>query len=121
MAKRILIIDDDEDMLEMLQVVFQDSYYNVILSKTGLRYDQIRVIHPDLILLDVQIKGYEMTGNEICKELRAQPSTEKLPVFLMSAEDNLSTLALECQANRYFNKPFNINSLKSAIADELAQ
>jgi two-component system response regulator VicR len=120
MAKKILIIDDEEDMLEMLQIVFQDSDYNVVLSNKGMRYDQIQVIHPDLILLDVQIKGYGMTGNEICKELKAQPSMEKLPVFLMSAEYNLSALAHECHADGYFNKPFNISNLKTTIANELA-
>ena len=115
MTKRILIIDDDKDMLEMLAIILQDSDYEVILQNSGLSGIEISKLHPDLVLLDVQIKGYQLTGNEICNQIKALPSMEGIPVFLMSADHNLRELAEECHAQGYFPKPFDVNNLKSSL------
>lgn len=117
MNKRILIIDDDHDMLEMLEIVFQGSDYDVILSNKGMDHNQIRIMHPDLMLLDVRIEGYEKTGGQICKELKEQGET--FPVVLMSAEYNLAEIALDCNADDYLCKPFDIAVLRSKIKDKL--
>lgn len=119
MAKKILIIDDDKDILEMLNIVFQGSETDVILSNTGMTGEEIKVIHPDIILLDVQIKGYKATGNEICREIKSKEDISFIPVILMSAEPNLKMLAVDCKADAYFSKPFDIVDLKSFIRSKL--
>jgi two-component system response regulator VicR len=119
MTKRLLIIDDDKDMLEMLNIVFQESDLDVVLSEKGMAADEIEVIHPDLILLDVQIKGYTRTGDEICKEIKARSGLDQVPVFLISSEPDLNLLAIECKADGFFSKPFNVSKFKSAIRDKL--
>lgn len=119
MTKRILIIDDDEDMLEMLNIVFQASDIEVVLSKTGMTGDEIEVVHPDLVLLDVQIKGYSATGDEICKEIKSRPDLDHIPVFLLSSERELGLLAVKCKADGFFSKPFDILKLKTMIRDKL--
>lgn len=119
MNKRILIIDDNKDILEMLDIVFQSSDIDVMLSNTGMTGDEIMVVHPDLILLDIQIKGYPNTGDEICKEIKTRPNLNHIPVFLISSEQNLDLLAVECEADGYFSKPFDILKLKSVIRNKL--
>lgn len=119
MTKRILIIDDDKDMLEMLSIVFQNSDFEVVLSTTGMGYTQIQLLKPDLILLDVNIQGYETTGDLICKEIKEHPGTEHLPVILISGEYNLASIAEHCHADAYFSKPFDINLLKIKVTSKL--
>lgn len=119
MNKRILIIDDDKDMLEMLKIVFQDSDFEVVLSEKGMSGDEIYLIHPDLILLDVQIKGYISTGDEICKEIKGRSDLNSVPVFLISSEQNLEELSIECESDGFLSKPFDILKLKSIIKEKL--
>jgi two-component system response regulator VicR len=111
MSKRILVIDDDEDILEILNIVFQEEGYDVVLSNTGEAAEHIQVIHPDLILLDVRIEGSSKKGNEICAELKQQYNQKKMPIILVSAETDLEMLANECGADFYITKPFDIFQL----------
>lgn len=120
MAKRILIIDDDKDMLDMLQIILQDSNCEVILQNSGLTGTEVSALQPDLVLLDVQIKGYQLTGNEICNQIKALDVMAHVPVFLMSSDHNLRELAEECHAEGYFPKPFDINSLKYKLIASIA-
>lgn len=120
MAKKILIIDDDPDILELLDIVFQDSGYEVVLSRSCLEPDQIQVIHPDVLLLDVQIAGCKKTGAELCRQLKADRQTTELPVILFSAIENLLELAEESLADNYVNKPFSIDNLLKKVALQLA-
>ena len=114
MSKRILVIDDDEDILEILNIVFQEEGYDVVLSNTGEAAKHIQVIHPDLILLDVRIEGSSKRGNEICAELK-EHYKEKMPIILVSAESDLALLANECGADYYFNKPFDIYQVLTQV------
>lgn len=119
MAKRILIIDDDKDMLEMLNIIFETSDVDVVLSETGMTGEEIVVVYPNLILLDVQIKGYTSTGDEICKDIKGHSKLKDIPVFLISAEPDLDILSIECNADGYFSKPFDLLKLKRVIREKL--
>lgn len=120
MAKTILIIDDDQDILEILNIVFQDSGYEVILSKVSLEADSINVLHPDIVLLDVRIVGSSKTGTDICKDLKADERTKHLPVILLSAEHDLHTMASACEADSYIAKPFVIDNLLMQVGKQLS-
>jgi two-component system response regulator VicR len=111
MPKRILVIDDDEDILEILKIVFQEEGYDVVLSNTGVAAEHIQIIHPDLILLEVRIEGSAKMGNEICAELKEQYKEESMPIILVSAESDLDMLANQCGADFYINKPFDVYQL----------
>ena len=117
MNKRILIIDDDNDMLEMLQIIFQDSDYDLVLSNKGMQYDQIQLLHPDLVLLDVRIDGYGMSGDQICSDIKSHDKA--LPVFLISGEKDLARIAGQCAADDYLGKPFDVQVLKNKVSDSL--
>jgi len=61
-SKRLLIIDDDPDILEILDIIFESEGYEVILSETGEETNYLEVLQADLILLDVRIAGSPLTG-----------------------------------------------------------
>ncbi|MGY3212040.1 response regulator transcription factor [Mucilaginibacter sp. HD30] len=115
MPKRILVIDDDEDILEILNIIFQNEGFEVVVSNTGETAEHLELIHPDLILLDVRIEGYRKRGNEICAEIRKHYPPEKLPVILLSAETDLDSLAAGCGANSFIKKPFDIAQLADTV------
>lgn len=117
MTKRILVIDDDEYILAILNLIFIDEGYDVIVYKTGKTIDHIKILHPDIIILDVKIDGFEKTGPEICSELKSQSELRNIPVMLLSAEDNLSSLASSCGANGYVSKPFDIYHLLAKVKE----
>ncbi|SEJ40479.1 Response regulator receiver domain-containing protein [Dyadobacter koreensis] len=113
--KKILVIDDDRDILELLKIVFRDSGHEVIFSETEMGTNDIYVLHPDLILLDVRIKGSSKSGAEICRELKADTKTRNFPVVLCSGEYNLHDIARECEADVYLAKPYNLTSLLTQV------
>lgn len=120
MSKRILVIDDDEDILEILHIIFSESGYEVILSNTGEAAGYIQVIHPDLILLDVRIVGSVQTGADICREIKSNYETKDLPVMLVSAETDLDLIAREWAADAYVHKPFDIFDLLIRVKEFLS-
>ncbi len=120
MSKRILVIDDDEDILDILHIIFRESGYEVILSNTGEAAGHIAVIRPDLVLLDVRIKGSAQTGAEICRAIKANYDTEHLPVMLVSAETDLDLVARDCAADAYVHKPFDIFELLMRVKEFLS-
>ncbi|EHQ26411.1 response regulator receiver domain-containing protein [Mucilaginibacter gracilis] len=120
MGKRILVIDDDEDILEILNIVFQENGYETVISNTGEAAEHIRVIQPDIVLLDVRIVGSVKSGPEICREIKSQLETRHLPVMLVSGESDLAVLAKECGADAYIPKPFDIFDLLSHVKKHLS-
>ncbi len=118
-AKRILIIDDDADILDLLNIVFQDEGYNVVISNTCKIIDDIHEIAPDLILLDVHIPTSPKNGDVICMELKANPETQSLPVILVSGESNIEQICANCGANGYVRKPYDLDFLSGKVREML--
>ncbi|QJD96816.1 response regulator [Mucilaginibacter robiniae] len=116
MAKRLFIIDDDEDILEILSIVFEDEGYNVVTANNSDAANYILELSPDLILLDVRIAGSPKSGLQICQELKSRQTTCNIPIILISAEHNLALLASNCHADSYVNKPFEITDLLQTVA-----
>lgn len=117
MAKRILIIDDDEDILDILNIIFQDEGYEVVISNTGHAADYIHQINPDVMLLDIRLAGSEKTGAEICREIKNAYPAEHFPVILVSAEANISLIASYCGADAFVSKPFDIFKLIKKVEE----
>ncbi|MES2267564.1 MAG: response regulator [Bacteroidota bacterium] len=120
MTKKILVIDDDEDILEILNVIFQENGYETVMSNTSEAAEHIRIIQPDIVLLDVRIEGSPKIGPEICKEIKSQLETRHLPVMLVSGETDLAIIATECGADSYIAKPFDIFELLSQVKEFLS-
>lgn len=113
MAKsKILIVDDEQDVTELLEFNLRSAGYEVISAEDGasaLRKAREQV--PDLIILDVMLP--EMDGTEVCKQLRRDPSTARIPVIMLTAKAGEidRVLGLELGADDYVTKPFSPREL----------
>ena len=109
--KRVLVVDDDPDVLEVFQEVLETENYKVypLLSPRYI-FKTIRDFNPDLIILDIMLNG--MDGRAVFKELRLNPDTESIPVILASAryDENYIT-SQKYHPNDYLEKPFNMADL----------
>lgn len=117
--QRILVVDDNEDILEVLQLILEDFDYEVVtLSDGHLLFDKIKEQRPDLILLDIMIGN--MDGRELCRDVKSQKETHTIPVILISASHNLSELLKQGSApNDFLAKPFDISELLDKIHMQL--
>ncbi len=120
MPKKILVIDDDPDILEILDIIFKQEGYEVILSETGREPEHIQEINPDLVLLDIRLKSSSTNGGEICAKIKSRPGTSHLPVIMLSSEDNIKEISDQCGANAYISKPFKVSQLINKVNELLA-
>ncbi len=116
---RILAVDDDKDILEVLQFILEDSGYEVdTLSDGKYLFEKIRTHAPDLILLDIMLGNLD--GRELCKNVKTVEETHHIPVILVSASHNTTGLMNQDGApNAFVAKPFDINELLDTIKLQL--
>jgi two-component system cell cycle response regulator len=115
----ILIIDDDPDTLEFLRIVFNVRGRDVVGAQTGTEGLRLARQQPfDLILVDIMMP--DIDGYEVCRRLRADPITAKIPLVIVTARSSLldQTQGLEAGADRFLIKPVGISML-TTLADEL--
>ena len=116
MKKKILVIDDEEHILELLKINLEFSGYDTYVYDTGK--DALEIIektNPDLILLDLMLP--EIDGIEICKRIRRNPKFNKIKLLILSAKSDEidKILCLEIGADDYITKPFSLRELLARI------
>ncbi|WPU96946.1 response regulator [Mucilaginibacter sabulilitoris] len=107
--KRILIIEDDPDVLEMMYMVLTEDGYNVVPSRDYWPLRDIKSLMPDLILIDNWLA--ESDNKNICKKLKEGHDTKNIPIILVSGDPRVQQMALESHANAFLSKPFDIAEL----------
>lgn len=110
MTARILVVEDQEDVAQLIEVVLETEGYTVAIAKTGpdgLRLS--REWNPDLILMDIMLPGVD--GGTLISRLRREPETANLPIVAMSASRTLRDRSNELEADALLPKPFNIDAL----------
>lgn len=118
--KKILVVDDDLAILEMLDEVLSYYGYNVsTLSRADKVFDRIDEYHPDLILMDIMLAG--MDGRTICRAIKSVEAVNNIPIILISAsETGASCLNREGAPNDFVQKPFDVSFLIGKIEHQLA-
>jgi DNA-binding response OmpR family regulator len=117
--KKLLIVDDEPDILEFLQVILEEEGYEVLTSTKGEYLEQLHNGGlPQLILLDVLLSGKD--GREIVKYLKSQDETKHIPVIMFSAHPSAEQTARAAGAEDFIAKPFNIDDLLAKIAQLLS-
>ncbi|MGM9571299.1 MAG: response regulator transcription factor [bacterium] len=113
-SKKILIVDDEPNIIELLAFHLQKEGYQVITADNGLKaLEAAEKEQPDFIILDVMLP--EMDGFEVCKNLRARQNNA--PVLMLTAKDDeiSKVLGLEIGADDYLVKPFSTRELIARI------
>lgn len=114
--EKILIVDDEENILELIKFNLQALGYEVLTLNNGS--DALNVIRqekPKLVLLDLMLPG--MDGYDICKEIRKDSSISYIPVIMITAkgEELDKILGLELGADDYVSKPFSVRELLARV------
>jgi len=118
MAKKILVIDDEGDLLNLTRTRLEASGYDVSTLDSGNQaVEFVRREKPDLILLDMMMPG--KNGCDVCKELKADKTTSDIPVILFTAqypeEEYIKANSEEIGADDYILKPFDAQTLLAKI------
>jgi two-component system phosphate regulon response regulator PhoB len=106
--ERVLVVEDEEDIQELVQFNLAKDGYRVAVARTGeeaLR--KIRSDPPDLVLLDLMLPG--VNGLEVCRLVRGDPKTQALPIVMLTAKGEEADIVtgLELGADDYVPKPFS--------------
>lgn len=114
--KKILIVDDEEHIRELLKFNLEKNGYTVYMAVNGLEgLSLAREKQVDLILLDLMLPGID--GFEVCKEIRKDNIISNVPIIMLTAksEEIDKILGLELGADDYITKPFSIRELSARI------
>jgi DNA-binding response OmpR family regulator len=114
-AKKVLVVDDDNDILDVIRIILEDEGYEVsTLDNAKNVLDELTGNVPDLILLDVMLGGID--GRDVCKSLKANMVFKTIPIVMISASHNLSGfLHQDGGADGFIAKPFDIDDLVGVV------
>ncbi|GAB4093032.1 response regulator [Flaviaesturariibacter terrae] len=116
MHPKILLVDDNVDLLLVTQIILKGQGYETFLARTAAEAERkIRAHQPNLVLLDVGLGDAD--GRDFCRRLRADAATRDLRVILMSGDDTWN----DCRAaaDDFLPKPFDFNQLIDKVQQQL--
>lgn len=115
MAKRILIVEDDEDIRYIVCYILVEMGYDVKLadSLADFREQQLLGEKTDLYLLDVMLP--DGNGLDLCLELKKSPATQHIPIIIMSAHATEKEAVKRACADEFISKPFDLDDLTDLI------
>lgn len=117
---RILVVEDDFDISNMLRIYFSGQGYEVqVAPRGGDALSMTRKQLPDLIMLDIMLP--DMNGYDVCRELRTTTRTKHVPIIFLTQRDERSDkiIGLELGADDYVTKPFDIEELKLRVQNAI--
>jgi two-component system, OmpR family, phosphate regulon response regulator PhoB len=109
---RILVVEDEEDLRELLAYNLKEAGYEVLVADNGnTALDEARTSKPDLMVLDLMMPG--RSGLEVCRTLKADPATRSIPVIMVTAkrEEIDRVVGFEIGADDYVVKPYSVREL----------
>ena len=115
--KKILIIENDPDTLDIVSILLGNSGYSVMPSATKLSLPEITEAGPNLIIIDYLLN--DGVGSDLCLELKTDPATKHIPVILFSASHHLEAIAHSSHADAFIAKPFDLVEFVQVV-DKLA-
>ena len=113
-SQKILLIDDNRDLLQIVQIILKGQGYETILASSLEEAKvKIRIHKPVLILMDVCLS--EEDGYTFCNHLKCNPETADIRIIMMSGEDCNPTLIQYAHADDFMQKPFDYNQLLKCV------
>ncbi len=116
MRKKILVVDDEKDIVDILKYNLErENEFEVLTANNGKEALALAEIGPDIIILDIMMP--ELNGFEVCKQLKNNPATSKIPVIFLTAKENEidEILGLEIGADDYISKPISPRKVLARI------
>ncbi|WP_421939127.1 response regulator [Pedobacter sp.] len=114
MKKKVVLVQDNKDILNIMDQVLEEEGFEVTASLTPEPIEKINEIEPDIVVIDDHIKG-DKKGSEIIEELKSDPETEEVPAVLTSTSNELPQQAEDCKADDYIQKPFDLDHMVDVV------
>lgn len=111
--KKIIIIDDDPGLREAYSAILSENEYELVFYSDAEPVLNHEFEQPDLFLLDKQLSGVD--GLDVCRFLKTDQQTSKIPVIMLSATPSIGRLAADAGADFALEKPFNIKDLREMV------
>ena len=114
--EKVLVVDDEEHIVELIKFNLESNGYKVVTSYDGnSAIDLLKREKVDIIVLDLMLPGID--GVEVCKILRSEKDTKKIPIIMLTAKSDEmdKILGLEIGADDYMTKPFSVRELIARI------
>ena len=119
---RILVVEDDFDISNMLRIYFQSQGYEVAVAPRGEdALEMCRQQLPNIVVLDIMLP--DMDGYDVCRHLRSSLRTSHIPIIFLTQKDERSDKihGLELGADDYITKPFDVEELKLRVKNAMAR
>lgn len=121
-TKRILVLDDEPDVTELLEYKLEQENYKVAVLNDPLEFvSKVREFEPDLMILDIMMP--ELNGLQLCRIARSDPAMKEIPIIFLTAKDEAEdrVKGLETGADDYVSKPFNTKELLLRVSNILGR
>ncbi len=119
---KVMVIDDEPFILMMIEDKLKSAGLEVLTRRESRgAVEQIRQERPDLIILDWMMP--EVSGLDICKELKSDPDLAGIPVFMLTAkgQEDDEKIGIRCGVDRYITKPFSPRSLLEIVLEQVGE
>lgn len=117
MKKRILVVENNKDILELISLVLEEADYDISLyANERVIFDHIIDFKPDAILLDIMKPTLE--GTELCRQIKDAEGTKHIPVIVLSTHPKIQDVKEGC-ADEIVEKPFDIHHLLATLKDQI--
>jgi len=121
MGQKVLIVDDEVNIVISLEFLMEQAGYLVDVARTGDEaLTKLATFQPDLVLLDVMLPG--INGFDLCQRIRQTPTWQGMKIIMLTAKgrDVEITKGLALGANAYITKPFSTKALLAEVQKQLA-
>ncbi len=116
--KKLLVVDDEADILEFLKVILEDEGYTVVTTDKDDYLEKLQDdTLPDLILLDLLLSGKD--GRDIVRYLKMNEKTKHIPIIMFSAHPSAREITKQAGADDFVAKPFEIDLFLKKVAQYL--
>jgi DNA-binding response OmpR family regulator len=115
LKQKIVIVEDDHDILQLLILILEEQGFDVFAFDAINSVEEILAAKPDLILLDLWLKN--MSGEAIASVLKTDERSREIPIVFISAIHDLATIAGRCHVAAFIKKPFDYDQLVSTVKE----
>lgn len=119
MDKKVIVIEDEDNVRETLDLLLTNAGFTVRSSATGTEiFNTITEFNPDVILLDVMLE--DLDGRDICRAIKENPNSSHIPVIMLSGVPDVYNAIADVGANDVVSKPFDETTLINRIERQLS-
>jgi two-component system phosphate regulon response regulator PhoB len=113
MKKKILIIENDDDIRNIVDFILAEEGFNTLSIPEPQSLTEILQFSPDVILVDEFINS--KPGHRLCLKIKHDVNLKQIPVIVLSTASDIELIATECNANDYLRKPFDVHEMVEKV------